>query len=113
MGTTKHKKTKRQAKKVDKTLVVLYFIQQKVWEIVAVMLSFLLLYIIGKWDPLKLKLFEGPPTGFWECAAAGGVYTILAFIFVMLIAMLVVLIIQFWNANWAWAERRAKKRAKR
>ena len=110
MGTTKHKKIKRQVKKVDKTLVVLYFIEQKVWEIVAVMLSFLLLYLIGKWDPFKIKLFEGPPIGFWECAAVGCVYIMIIFMIIILIFMIIMLIIQLCRANWQWAEKRAKKK---
>ena len=107
MAKTNNKRAKKE-KKVDKNKVIFYFIQQKILELTAIVFLFLGFYVIGSWDPFKMKLFDGPPTGFWECLTVGGVYILLVILVAILIFTVVMLIIEFCRANWEWAERRAK-----
>ena len=112
MGT-KHKKTKRQVKKVDKTLVVLYFIEQKVWEIAGFMVALMITFLLGQLDPFKLNIFpKEQVVTFWTILITG-IFTILSIICAILIIFIIAMLAySICQANWQWAEKRAKRARK-
>jgi hypothetical protein len=103
----KTKQTKRKGK-VDTGKAILYFIEQKILEIIGVVLALWMIYLLGYWNPFRIyeNMFDKNIGGYF---CMGGLTLMIGALFALGILILVMSIYSLCKVNWEWAKRRASK----
>ena len=103
----KHKQTKK-SKKVDTGLIVFYFIQQKIFEILAIIVALFGIGWIGYLNPFKVDHWASA-NKYISYFCIGGLTLILILCAAMTLFFIGIMIYQLCLLNWNWAKKRASK----